>query len=712
MIATGTDFIPMSHAWLAALFRASWQGAIAVGLVWCLCRWASRIPPSVRCWLWRLVLVKFLLVAFWPGSIDLPWLPVDGLVGGRPWQETRQPSASSGSYSSPGDVPIRAEHDTTADSALPAAARTGRITFGGVLWVIWASGVAVVAAVLIVRTRAARRWRKRCTLVKDAEILTVCEGLADELGVYQPPVLFVSEACESPVVFGALRTSVVLPARLLDRADSKRLRLILRHELAHIRRGDLLWNWMATAVWGLFFFHPLVWIALRELRLNQELACDAYAIKSRDTSPADYGTLLVELADRAKAPANMLVTVGVVESFEFLKRRLRAMKDPGFRSPWAMPLSVCLLSLAIVGLAPWRLVARPLAATAERLPGASATEARDIADDGAASGAADRSGRPLATVSVGGFNVAVDNLRWAEREMSWVESGFPLEANRASDGNAVGGSSGTSGSGSGGGAGFLSGGSSSSFSGGLRGTPNLVVDLRVSRPGNGQRQLLCTVVGEVRAQDDRGHPIDAPVLPAHLRMELRGVEYPRGSGCTPVHLNVRDKKARSIKSLVGNLLVMDMRVQTTAFEGSDLRKGSARQLDGGTIRLDEVQHTQDGIGVNVSFTMHGRKTAAENARDYSTMHNRLRVVLEDSEQRMHEPESFITGGGGGNSFTFSNNDQDPGHEFRAESYAMSQSLVFAPLTPGVTVERIVCSMTEPMGEAQRIAFEFKDLPLP
>jgi len=700
MIASGIDFIPWAHAWLSALFRASWQGAIAVGLVWCLCRWATRMPPSVRCWLWRLVLVKFLLVAFWPGTIDLPWLPVDGLWGRRPWQGAPQPLASGDSHSPNAVVEIRGENDAPADFAPPAAARAGAITVGGVLWIVWASGVAVVAAVLIVRARAARRWRKQCTLIKDAGILTECESLADELGVYQPPVLFVSEECESPVVFGALRTSVVLPARLLGGADSKRLRLILRHELAHIRRGDLLWNWMATAVWGLFFFHPLVWVALRELRLNQELACDAYAIKSRDTSPADYGTLLVELADQARAPSNMLVTVGVVESFEFLKRRLKAMKDSSDRRHWGKPVSVSLLSLAVVGLLPWRLVAQPPAATTGRLSAESVTQTRDATDNKVASGAADRVGRPLATVSVGEFNVAVDNVRWAEREVSWVESGFPFEATRSIDDPAVGGPSGM-----GGGAG---GGSSGGFSfGGLRGTPNLVVDLRVSRPGNAQSPLLCTVLGKVLAEDDRGNTIDAPVLPAHLRMELRGVEYPRANGCTPVHLSIRDKNARSIKSLAGKLLVMNVETQTVAFEGSDLSKVSTRRLDGGTIQLEEVQQTQDGIGVSVSFSMRGGGDPIDSTRDYSTMHNRLRVVLEDSEGETHEAQSFSAGGGGSGSFTSSGT-----REVRAGSYAMSQSLQFPPLPQGVVVKKIVCSMTDPRGEPRRIAFQFANLPLP
>lgn len=44
----------MIDGWMAAMVRASWQGAIAIGLVWIVCKIVPRLPSSVRCWLWRL----------------------------------------------------------------------------------------------------------------------------------------------------------------------------------------------------------------------------------------------------------------------------------------------------------------------------------------------------------------------------------------------------------------------------------------------------------------------------------------------------------------------------------------------------------------------------------------------------------------------------------------------------------------------------------
>lgn len=684
MIAYGMDFVPLAHAWLAALLRASWQGAIAAGLVWCLCRWVRSIPPSVRCWLWRLVLLKFLLLVVWPVTIDLPWLPADSLWGGVKRAETRQPPTVE-DRSFPGAVSAGGENDFAADSARSNTAQAGGITIGSILWAAWLVGVAIVAVVLFVRSREARRWRKRCTLVKDADILAVCERLSDELDVYQPPVLLISDACESPVVFGALRTSVVLPARLIEQTDLKRVRLILRHELAHIRRGDLIWNWVATAVWGLFFFHPLVWVALRELRLNQELACDACAVESRDASRADYGALLVELAEQTKAPSNMLVTVGVVESFEFLKRRLKAMKDSGDCSVWGKSVSISLLSLAIVGLLPWRLVAQA--------PKAALAGASDLSTI---------TGPPLAIVSAGELTIAVDRVRWVRGKATWVDSGFPIGANLVTE--------------------VRDGQSPESDAHALRTNelPNLVVDLRAGVAGDRPSHLVCTVFGTVRADDDRGSAIGAPYLPAHLKMQLQGVDYPMGSGYAAAHLMVRDRHATRIKSLAGDLLVMEVKMWQAAFEGPELSTVSTRRFGDAEVRLNRVESAPDGFTVSADVLAVTKQKALEAMLSADSPRNRLRVVIEDSAGNLHECTSLAGGGGGGGAgagaFVFPG-DGGGGEYGRSrstdgENLLASCSFGFVSLPEGVTVRRIVCTVTEPLGPPRRAAFEFADLPLP
>ena len=653
---TSPAFVELVHTWLAALYRASWQGAIAVGLVWCLCRLIPRLPASIRCWLWRAVLVKMLLVIVWPGTIDLAWLPVGERLSANaavPGEAVRAPSARL------------VEFPAGSQFGSPAAVNgTRHVTPYVMLWWAWASGVLAVIGILVFRVRSARRLRKQCTVIKDVGILTLCETLSNDLGVYQPPVLFVSDVFKSPVVFGAMRTSVVLPAHLLSHCDMGRMALILRHELAHIQRNDLLWNWVATAVWGLLFFHPLVWLALRELRLSQELACDAVAVASHDTLPAEYGKLLVELGDRARLPSNLLATVGVVESFEFLKRRLKALGDVHDRSAWASSVSIAVLSLAVAGLLPWRLVAQ--SPKIDMAAGAAATPA--IPDSLVSPPPNKR--LPARPVSATPFKIAVANVRRVDEKTGrgWQMIFDPL--NLLSDR-------------------FTSPDRLNPPASSRSWQPNCIVDLQVARSGDFTDQILCTLLGAVTAEDDRGNPALPCFGGVGTRLEIRGVDYPQGTGCVPVHLAVTDKNATALKSLSGELLIVEASVHTTAFEGEELEKVSIHQVEGVPIRLDEVHSTDHAVYVTT-------RIAPDVHPDVYHISGviRLRVQVEDSGGRLYEPLLRS------------------GPSSRAGESMLLMNCQFGALPKGVMVKRVICTLTEFLGAPQSVAFEVKDILLP
>lgn len=106
------------------------------------------------------------------------------------------------------------------------------------------------------------------------------------------PVLF-HGALSSPVVCGLFSTLIALPmsSRTWSQRDMQRA---LVHELAHLRRGDVLVQALARAVCAAYWFHPLVWSCWRQLRLEAERACDD-AVLTR-FEPSDYASQLIRIA--------------------------------------------------------------------------------------------------------------------------------------------------------------------------------------------------------------------------------------------------------------------------------------------------------------------------------------------------------------------------------------------------------------------------------
>ena len=108
-----------------------------------------------------------------------------------------------------------------------------------------------------------------------------------------------------PAVLWAPRSLVLLPADFAHRFDATGRRLVLRHELTHLRRGDALWSLVAGLASALLWFHPLAWLAQPRFRLDQELACDERALRDKPRDEAPYAQTLLHSAGLS-APSTLI----------------------------------------------------------------------------------------------------------------------------------------------------------------------------------------------------------------------------------------------------------------------------------------------------------------------------------------------------------------------------------------------------------------------
>jgi bla regulator protein BlaR1 len=155
------------------------------------------------------------------------------------------------------------------------------------LW-LWALGVLVVVGMI-----GATHWSLQ-RLLRQAQPVMAGEQHLATVSCYQ------SEGLAGPHISGILRPQVLLPSDFFHRFTLQQQQLILRHELAHWQRGDLHWNYLALALLAVCWFNPLIWLAYRRYRQDQELACDALVLKN--ASPQEriaYGYALVSNLQQA-----------------------------------------------------------------------------------------------------------------------------------------------------------------------------------------------------------------------------------------------------------------------------------------------------------------------------------------------------------------------------------------------------------------------------
>ena len=178
-------------------------------------------------------------------------------------------------------------------------------------------------------------------------------------GLRTSPALLETEGNGSPMLIGIVHPAIVIPGGTLRKLSNPELAMVLGHELAHIRRGDLLWNLTAAVVRAVFFFNPLVWLSQRRLNLSQEVAADELAILRQNGDPVSYGKLLVSVISKL-GPSRLIPTMsmGTAGSVKSLTRRLVAMANIGRASRGVIVASGILMAVTVLlGLVPWRLVA-------------------------------------------------------------------------------------------------------------------------------------------------------------------------------------------------------------------------------------------------------------------------------------------------------------------------------------------------------------------
>lgn len=332
---------------LLRLAATSVQTALLVALAWALTRALPRMPASTQCWLWWLVGVQALAGLFC-APVELPWLPA---VAVAPAIGPGVPAAASPPY-------------------MPAGA--AGIGWAQGLLALWLAGVAVMLS------RSVQAWRASRRLVRDARpaepALSAALAMAAEAhGLRHAPQLRVSAAVTSPQLVGPWRPVLLLPA---DGIEADALDMALTHELAHLQRRDLWWGAVPVLARHLFFFNPLLHLAVREYGIAREAACDAAVVAGHRRSRRDYGQLLLRLG---VAPHSSAGLASASPTFRSLKRRLAMLQHSSHLPRPAT--SLLLAAVALVGVAPFRLIAAaPSALPSAPVPTPAQPVAADIRD--------------------------------------------------------------------------------------------------------------------------------------------------------------------------------------------------------------------------------------------------------------------------------------------------------------------------------------------
>ena len=148
---------------------------------------------------------------------------------------------------------------------------------------------------------ARRRLRLRDTVSQARLVASELETIfGEECGRLQISRCVIRElpGLSSPGTAYVWNPVVIMPEGIGAYLDDEQIVDVLCHELMHVKRLDFLWNSLSELAACLLFFHPAVWLALRNLSRDRELACDMAVMDLRHGRRPDYALCLTQLARR------------------------------------------------------------------------------------------------------------------------------------------------------------------------------------------------------------------------------------------------------------------------------------------------------------------------------------------------------------------------------------------------------------------------------
>lgn len=209
---------------------------------------------------------------------------------------------------------------------------------------------------LLISVRRIVAFRKSLRLASPApaELQELAATLAHRLGLKRSPHIVLVPGQLSPVLWSlGGRPQIILSAGLLDRLDDGERRSLLLHELAHYRRGDHWVRLVELAATGLYWWYPVSWWLRRELRLAEELCCDAWVVESLPDQRRAYAEALVKTAGWLSAPALVPGSTGIGSTHGIEQRITRIMRDsPVARVPRGLKALIAILAVGLLSCAP------------------------------------------------------------------------------------------------------------------------------------------------------------------------------------------------------------------------------------------------------------------------------------------------------------------------------------------------------------------------
>lgn len=190
-------------------------------------------------------------------------------------------------------------------------------------FVVWLIGIVLFTGMIIYSIYQINRLKKASIAIKNKQINEMLESCMKDVGVKKNIKLRETPFLNSPITLGFFRPYIIIPKKTRQTFTVNELKYVFLHELSHQKNKDILVNYAMWIVKTIYWFNPLVWLAIKKISIDRELACDTSVLNLLNKKgQTEYGQTIIHFADKSYNNSYEQLAPGIGGTKQQIKQRI------------------------------------------------------------------------------------------------------------------------------------------------------------------------------------------------------------------------------------------------------------------------------------------------------------------------------------------------------------------------------------------------------
>jgi beta-lactamase regulating signal transducer with metallopeptidase domain len=300
----------------------------------------KKYSSILRRTLWAMVIFSFVLMLLQPFFPSLWKISVDPLRVNSEKLDFFSPV----SHEASAQIENINNADETLQYSILASLFNSLRSWSVLLLFLWLGGMLIYGGYFLKRCHFTKKIKKNA-LIADHELNDLLKNSAKKIGIRNPITLKITNCLNTACTLGIKHPAVFLPTESKAWSAAS-IRMVLYHELAHIKGKDCLLELITQGLCVVFWFHPFVWMTARKYRIEREKACDEIVV-NKGIRPSDYANQLLRIVSSIKNRSILFPENAVLFQKNGIRSRLLAILNPKITKISKTMKRIIILSLFI-----------------------------------------------------------------------------------------------------------------------------------------------------------------------------------------------------------------------------------------------------------------------------------------------------------------------------------------------------------------------------